>query len=84
MATNENTRRVLIKKQRQQLAKRRAMGKRPNEDIREYAKIQGVYLWEIAEACGVSEATVYRKLRKELSPESKAQFYNLVDKISSY
>jgi hypothetical protein len=43
-----------------------------NQDIREKLKIQGVYLWEIAEKLHITECTMTRWMRKEL-PESKKQ-----------
>lgn len=38
--------------------------------IRQEAKKSGVALWEIAEALGVADSTLYRQLRREL-PEEK-------------
>lgn len=54
-----------------------------NADIRSYAIEKGVCLWKIADALGVSEATMTRKLRHELSAEEKEQMLLAVDKIVS-
>ena len=42
-----------------------------NLEIRQKAKEKGVLLWEVADKLKISEATMTRKLRKELPPEEK-------------
>ena len=42
-----------------------------NSDIRQAAFSSGVYLWEIAEAIGVTDGTFSRKLRRELDEKEK-------------
>lgn len=54
-----------------------------NKSIRAYAKKHGVCLWEIAAALNISEPTMTRKLRVELSPAEKAQMKNIIDSISA-
>ena len=49
-----------------------------NYAIREQAKTSNVRLWEIAEAMGVSEATVTRMLRKELSQAEQHKILGVV------
>ena len=44
-----------------------------NTDIRKAAKESGVFLWEIADKLGVSEPTVNRYLRKEMSDSLKGK-----------
>ena len=44
---------------------------KPNMDIRNLAKDNGVYLWEIAKYIGVTEQTIIRWLRREPMPEDK-------------
>jgi len=46
--------------------------------IREAAKSNGVRFWEIAEAMGVSEATVTRMLRRELPEVERGKILNVV------
>lgn len=53
-----------------------------NKDLREYAKLKGVYLWQIANAMGFSEPTMTRKLRIELSPEDKQAYIEIIDQLS--
>lgn len=54
-----------------------------NQDIRDIAIKSGVKLWEIAEAMGVSEWTLSRKLRKELDDEQKERIYNIIKVIKA-
>ena len=49
-----------------------------NVAIREQAKSSGVRLWEIAEALGVSEATVTRMMRRELLEAEQRKILNIV------
>ncbi|MBQ1483867.1 MAG: hypothetical protein IIZ42_01030 [Eubacterium sp.] len=58
------------------------MKKLNNIDIRQRAKTAGVYQYQIAEALGVSEYTIIRKLRQELSPEAKAKIFQIIDQIA--
>lgn len=53
-----------------------------NEDIRAIAHRKKVYLYEIADALGVSEPTFNRWLRKELSENKKADIRAAIDIIS--
>lgn len=55
---------------------------RRNEDIRAIAHRKKVYLYEIADALGVSEPTFNRWLRKELSETKKADIRAAIDIIS--
>lgn len=41
----------------------------PNETIKEYAKISGVKLWQIAEAMGMLDSNFSKLLRHNLSKE---------------
>lgn len=52
-----------------------------NNDIRAAAKANGVYLYEIAEKIGVSEPTLIRYLRKELSGSMKAKALAAIEEI---
>ena len=42
-----------------------------NEDIRRAAAGTGVKLWQVAEAMGMADSSLSRKLRRELPPEEK-------------
>lgn len=50
-------------------------------DIKCYAKKSGVPLWKIADALCISEATITRKLRHELTAEEKQKMTALIDSI---
>lgn len=54
-----------------------------NKTIREAAKKSGVFLWEIAVALNVSEATIMRKLRKELSAEETKKILNVIEQLAA-
>ena len=53
-----------------------------NNDLRETARRNGVYLYEIADALGVSEQTFIRWLRKELTEQKKEDALAAIKLIS--
>ena len=54
-----------------------------NELIRNTAKKSKVFLWEIATALNVSEATITRKLRKELSADETARILDIIEQLAA-
>ena len=54
-----------------------------NNDIRELAKKNNVYLWEIAHEYGINDNNFSRKLRYELSDNEKARITEIIHKIHS-
>jgi len=54
-----------------------------NQDIRRYAKENGVKLWQIAKVKRISEPTMTRLLRQELSDENKAEFRQIIDVLTT-
>lgn len=54
-----------------------------NKEIRQTAKEKGVYFWQIAVELGVSEATITRALRVELSNEKKNEILNAINRIAN-
>lgn len=52
-----------------------------NKDVREAARKNGVYLYEIADALGKSEPTFNRWLRKEMTEEMKNKAFAAIEKI---
>ena len=48
-----------------------------NEDLRNEIRIANVKQWEVADAIGISEMTMVKWLRKELSPDKKAMVRNV-------
>ena len=55
-----------------------------NADIRTKAKEKKVRFWEVAEYLKISEPTMTRKLRKELSQDEKVDILNIIDNIATY
>lgn len=53
-----------------------------NVDIRRVAAGNGVRLWQIADALGISDAQFSRKLRREISTEEKEKVYQRADDLS--
>lgn len=53
-----------------------------NECIRAEAKKNKVCLWEIADRLGVSEATITRKLRRELSDPEREVILSAISGIA--
>lgn len=53
----------------------------PNMDLRFAAKTARVPLWQIGEKLGVTEVTVVRRLRRELSPEQKQVYLKIIQDI---
>jgi hypothetical protein len=53
-----------------------------NKDIREAAKRQGVFLWQIADRLDLHDSNFSRKLRKELPDEEKERIIKIIDEIA--
>ena len=54
-----------------------------NSDVREAAKSAGVFLYQIAAAMGISEPTMTRKLRFELSDKEKKPIFDTIERLKS-
>ena len=53
-----------------------------NLDIRDAAKKSGIKLWQIAEKLGIWDATLSRKLRKELPQEEKEKIIGIIAELA--
>lgn len=53
-----------------------------NQDIRRTAAGAGVKLWQIAEALGIADCSLSRKLRKELPAEEKERIFGIIRELS--
>lgn len=54
-----------------------------NNDIREYARANGVNLWEVSEKLGYSHESAFsRVLRHELADEKKVEIRQIIDSIA--
>lgn len=51
--------------------------------IRQEAKRAGVALWEVADALGVSDSTLYRQLRRELPAEKREKALSAIRAIAA-
>jgi len=54
-----------------------------NQDIRNYAKQNGVKLWQVAKVKGISEPTMTRLLRQELPESEKETFRRIINELAS-
>ena len=52
-----------------------------NQDIRRTAAGAGVKLWQIAEALGVADCSLSRKLRRELPAEEKEKIFSIIREL---
>ncbi len=53
-----------------------------NMNLRRTAKAAKVPLWRIAEVLGISEATMTRKLRRELPEKEKQQILGIIEHLA--
>lgn len=53
-----------------------------NQDIRRTAAGAGVKLWQIAEALGIADCSLSRKLRRELPLEEKEKIFGVIRELS--
>lgn len=53
-----------------------------NQDIRRAAAGAGVKLWQIAEALGIADCSLSRKLRRELPAEEKEKIFGIIRELS--
>lgn len=53
-----------------------------NQDIRRTAAGAGVKLWQIAEALGIADCSMSRKLRRELPAEEKERIFAIIDRLA--
>ena len=53
-----------------------------NQDIRRTAAGAGVKLWQVAEALGIADCSLSRKLRRELSAEEKKKVFEIIDRLA--
>jgi len=54
-----------------------------NTDVRTKAKAKKVTLWQIAEALGISEPTMSRRMRHEMTADEKKRIFTVIDEISA-
>lgn len=54
-----------------------------NMDIRLKAKNNKISLWQIADTLNISEWTLIRRLRKELSAEEKERIFDIIERLKN-
>ena len=54
-----------------------------NLDIKNYARIKDVKLWQIAEKLNLCDSNFSRKLRVELSEEEKKKIKDIIDNLAT-
>lgn len=54
-----------------------------NIDVRRAAAGNGVRLWQVADALGIADAQLSRKLRKELPDDEKQKIFEIIREISA-
>ena len=55
-----------------------------NQDIRQALVEAGFKHWELAEALGIYEGNLSRKLRRELPSEQKEHIFRTVERMKEY
>lgn len=53
-----------------------------NADIKEKAAASNVRLWQIADALGIADTTLSKKLRKELPENEKERIFTIIENLS--
>lgn len=53
-----------------------------NEEIRRRAARNGIRLWQLAAALGISDCNFSRKMRNEFSPEEKERILSIIEAIA--
>ncbi len=53
-----------------------------NQDIRRTAAGAGIKLWQIADALGIADCSLSRKLRKELPDDEKKEIFSIIDRLA--
>ena len=54
----------------------------PNFEIRQALLITGIKQWKLAVRLGVSESSLSKKLRRELTPNEKEYIVNEINKLA--
>lgn len=54
---------------------------KPNQDIRDMLKDNGLTQWDLCKALGIGETTLYRRLRDELPEEQKQEYMKVIERL---
>lgn len=55
-----------------------------NKDVRQALAEAGFKQWELAEALGIHEGNLSRKLRRELPSEQKEHIFRAIERMKAY
>lgn len=53
-----------------------------NQDVRRAAGGAGVRLWQVANALGINDSALSRKLRKELPTDEKEKILSVIEQLA--
>lgn len=53
-----------------------------NKEIRTTAKAHGVKMWQIAEALGIQDSALSRRMRHELPDDERKQIIGIIENIA--
>ena len=53
-----------------------------NQDIRRAAAGAGLKLWQVADALGIADGSLSRKLRHELPAEEKEKIFSIIQELA--
>lgn len=54
---------------------------KPNQDIRDMLKDNGLTQWDLCKALELSEMTLYRRLRDELPEDQKQEYMKVIERL---
>lgn len=54
---------------------------KPNQDIRDMLKDNGLTQWDLCKALGIGETTLYRRLRDELPEDQKQEYKKAIEML---
>ena len=52
-----------------------------NKEVKDAMYVKGIATWELVEALGISENTLFRYLRKELPEQTKTEYMKIIEKM---
>ena len=56
--------------------------KMQNQFLRNYAKEKHIKMWQLADALGIAESTLCRRLRYEISERNRDVYIHAIDKVA--
>ena len=72
---------ALYKRERKKRMNNLSKISKPNRDVRLAVADEGFYLWQLAAELGITDGTLSKKLRRELSESEKEACYNAIARM---